>query len=350
MRKIYKAGVPALFALSFIITGCSFGADKTLNETDPPPVSYVDEVSFDTSKDVEEANEEFVTETVMRELFLIDEHGLVAPQTVMLPKEEGVAKQAVEYLIIGGPVSQLIPNGFQAVLPSGTEVLGVNVRDRVATVDFSEEFKEYRPEDELKILQSLTWTLTQFDTIDFVKIRINGYDQEVMPVDGTPIGEGFSRLDGINIETDKLVNISNSKSVTLYFLAQSGENVYYVPVTRRVSANEDQLQAVVSQLLAGPSSFSNLLTDFRHGVQLLDEPRYSNGVVTVNFNEAVLNHMEGTAISNEILNLLVLSLTEQPGVEKVSIEVEGDNQVLMATGEFLSEPVARPLKVNTASH
>jgi germination protein M len=352
MRKSYRAGVPMLIALSIIVSGCSYGAQKTMNETDPPPVSYVDEeVTFDSDLEVvEETGSEMVTETTMRELYLIDQNGLVAPQAIQLPKSEGVAKQALEYLVQDGPVSQLLPNGFQAVLPAGTEIFGVNIKEGVAIADFSEQFKDYHPEDELKILQSITWTLTQFDSVEAVKIRINGHDQEVMPVNGTPIGEGFSRTNGINIETDNVVNLSNSKSVTLYFLAQSGENVYYVPVTRRVNMQEDQYKAVVTQLLAGPSSFSNLLTDFRYGVELLEEPRYANGVVTVNFNEALLNHIEGTAISEEVLNLLVLSLTEQSGVEKVAIEVNGDNKILMATGEFLSEPVGRPLKVNSGKY
>lgn len=349
MRKSYRAGVPMLIALSIIVSGCSLGSEKTMNETDPPPVSYVDEsVSFDSN--VEETSKEMVSEMTTRELYLIDQNGLVAPQALQLPKSEGVARQALEYLVQDGPVSELLPNGFQAVLPPGTEIFGVNIKDGVAIADFSEQFKDYRPEDELKILQSITWTLTQFESVETVKIRINGYDQEVMPVNGTPIGEGFSRANGINMETNNMVDVSNSKGVTLYFLSQNGENVYYVPVTRRVNSNEDQLKAVVTQLLAGPSNFTNLLTDFRHGVQLIEEPRYANGVVTVNFNEALLNHIEGTAISEEVLNLLVLSLTEQAGVEKVAIEVNGDNKILMATGEFLSEPVARPLKVNSGKY
>ncbi len=349
MRLRYKAGVPVLVALSMIVTGCSAGSNNTMTEIDPPPISYVDEgVSLDT--EVEETSNEVTLESTTRELYLLDQNGLVTPQTLPLPKSEGVAKQALEYLVQDGPVSQILPNGFRAVLPAGTEVYGVNIKDNVAIADFSEQFKEYHPEDELKILQSITWTLTQFDSVETVKIRINGHDLDVMPVNGTPIGEGFSRTNGINMESTNLVDLSNSKSVTLYFLAQNGNNVYYVPVTRRVSANEDQLTAVVSQLLAGPSSFSSLLTDFRHGVQLLEEPRYANGVVTVNFNEAVLNHIDGTAISDEVLNLLVLSLTEQSGVEKVAIEVNGDNKVLLETGEFLSEPVSRPLKVNAGKY
>lgn len=354
MFRDFRAVVLLIIALSIIVSGCSFGANQTMEETDPPPVSYVDEdVSFDSSFEEETTEEkinEVVSESVVRELYLIDQNGLVAPQTVHLPKVEGVAKQALEYLVHDGPISQLLPNGFQAALPAGTEIYGVNIVDGIGIVDFSEQFKDYRPEDELKILQSITWTLTQFDSVEKIKIRINGYDQEVMPINGTPIGEGFSRANGINIEMDNVVNVANSKGVTLYFLAQNGETPYYVPVTRRVNSSVDQIEAVITELLAGPSSFSNLLTDFRNGVKLLDVPSYANGIVTVNFNEELLNHIDGTAISDEVLNLLVLSLTEQPGVEKVAIEVNGDNEVLKVTGEFLSEPVARPLKINSVKY
>ena len=108
------------------------------------------------------------------ELYLIDKNGLVVPQTLELPKTESVAKQALEYLVKNGPVTEMLPNGFQAVLPADTKI-SVNVKDKVATVDFSNEFKNYQAEDELKILQSITWTLTQFDSIEKVKLQMNGH-------------------------------------------------------------------------------------------------------------------------------------------------------------------------------
>src|SRR5690606_31953708 len=92
-------------------------------------------------------------ETVVRELYLLDASGMVVPQTLELPRTESAAKQAAEYLVIDGPVTELLPNGFQAVLPAGTEILGVNLEeDGTLIVDVSEDFKNYEAEDELKIL------------------------------------------------------------------------------------------------------------------------------------------------------------------------------------------------------
>lgn len=346
-----------MFTLLIIMSACSFGSNEVMQEMDTPPVNYVDEnESLDLEEagveepvEEESAESEVPTETVQRELYLIDANGMVVPQTLTLPKTDGVLKQSLEYLVDGGPITELLPNGFKAVIPAGTAVDVNLTEDGVAVADFSNEFKEYDPAEELQILQAITWTLTQFDNVEKVQIRINGYEQEMMPVNGTPIGEGVSRSDGINIEADSVTDIVNSKGVTLYFLAQNGDNSYYVPVTRRVSMESDSLTAAVTELLRGPSPHSQLLSDFRQGVALQDEPSYENGVVTLNFNEDILSELQATAVSTEVLNMLALTLTEQEGIETVAIEVNGEANVLAETGEAV-QPVSRPELVNTGSY
>lgn len=161
--------------------------------------------------------------------------------------------------------------------------------------------------------------------------------------------EKLSRADGINIETYNITDVVNSKGVTLYFLAQNGEDTYYVPVTRRVKTTEDdQLQVAVEQLLAGPFPQSNLLTDIRNGAELLEEPNYEDGLVTLNFNESILSQLQATAVSEEVLKMLALTLTEQEGVEAVALQVNGDETVLNESGEA-TEPVSRPTQVNAGS-
>ena len=74
--------------------------------------------------------------------------------------------------------SHPICQGTRAVLPAGTEV-EVNITESgTAIVDFSNEFATYAPEDEQGILEAITWTLTQFDTINDVVIWINGHPQD----------------------------------------------------------------------------------------------------------------------------------------------------------------------------
>ena len=358
MRKMLRRGVPLAVLVLLTATACSFGSDDKAKEMDAPQVSYIEnqdelEKELDeeqtgdpanveeTEEEQTEENDKEVAELIEREIYLFDQNGYVVPQTIQVPKQEGVLKQSLEYLVIGGPVSEQLPNGFQAVLPAGTEMT-VNLKDGVATADFSEEFRDYHPNMERQVLEAITWTLTQFDSIEKVKIQINGYDQEVMPHNKTPIGEGVSREDGINLETAGLADIINTSSVTLYFLGSNGTDNYYVPVTRMVSSKSDNShQLAVEQLLTGPTfkQGGSLLSDIRKGVSLLEEPIVKDGVLTLNFSEQILSEKESSAVSTEVLNMLALTL----------LQVEGEEEVLNEEGEAI-ETVSRPSNVNAGKY
>lgn len=322
---------------------------------DPPQnVTYEDVGKASETETVatkkQNTDDKKVTEnTVMTELYLIDKMGYVVPQTLVLPKAAGVATQALNYLVANGPISEMLPNGFRAVLPEDTQA-SVNIDDGVATVDFSKEFKNYKAKDELKILQAITWTLTKFNSVDTVKLQINGKRLTEMPVNGTPISEKLSRADGINIDTKDVVDIANTKAVTVYYLGGEDGSSYYVPVTRRVNNQEkDNIEAVVNELVLGPNYTTALQSDFASSVKLIDKPKIENGKVTLNFNEAIYGSFKEKIVSEHLLNALVLSLTEQEGIESVSILVKGKSEIVNEKGEKLSAPVTRPEKLNTGS-
>lgn len=360
MRKraalIYGSAITGLTLLS----GCVFQGEESLQEMDPPQeqastgennVGQNEVISQDV-QGTDQGENEVVVESTERQLYLLDQNGMVVPQTLPLPDTETkeYAKQALEYLVKGGPITNVLPNGFEAVLPAGTEINSLSLQDDGSLiVDVSKEFSEYRPEDELKILQSMTYTLTQFDSVERVKLQINGYDTEVMPVNGTPVSNGYSRANGINLHLGDVVDLSNSESVTVYYPTQQGDNVYYVPVTKRVKANEEGMyETIVQTLVNGPGINLDLQQVFNDGSQLVEEPSYTDGILTLTFNENVLNNFEDQAVlSQEVMDSLVLSLTEQPGVEAVSVQVENVDQVFNEAGQVLTEPVSRPQMVNT---
>ncbi|MDX8364015.1 GerMN domain-containing protein [Cytobacillus sp. IB215665] len=360
--KILKM-TTAILTLSVLLAGCGLfgGEDKGLEIDPPQETTYLEEGEFTDGESVMDSEQEAgvsvdvqedgVADTVQRELFLLDQYGMVVPQTVELPIVEGPAKQALEYLVQDGPVEEMLPNGFRAVLPAGTSVEVNIVEGGTVIADFSKEFEEYNKEDELKILQAITWTLTQFETIDKVQIRINGYDQSVMPVNGTPIGEGVSREHGINFDENEVADITNSYPVTVYFLAENADSIYYVPVTRRVAnTEENSIVAVINELVEGPSYTSKLLGAINNEVELLSEPIIQDGQVILNFNEYILGSFsEEPIINTNVLDTLVLTLTEQEGIEQVAIQVNGEAELVNEQGELLAEPVSRPKNVNMDS-
>ncbi|WP_251549449.1 GerMN domain-containing protein [Neobacillus muris] len=331
---------------SVLLSGCGLFETETQKKIDPPKtVSVEDKDAGEKTAETTENTEN----TVKTELYLIDKNGYVVPQTLNLPKTQSVATQALQYLVINGPVTDMLPNDFKAVLPEDTE-LSVDIKDGVATVNFSNEFKNYQPEDELKILQSVTWTLTQFENVKTVKLKMNGHELTEMPVNGTPISDKLSRSTGINLDTTDVIDITNTKPVTVYYIGGEEDSYYYVPVTRRVSNDEkDPIAAAVNELIKGPSDQSNLVSEFMPDVKLLDAPKVKDGTVTLNFDKNIYGSFEENVISQHLLDSLVLSLTEQKGVQKVAIQVDGKAELKTDDDKKLSEPVTRPEKVNTGS-
>ncbi|WP_394233149.1 GerMN domain-containing protein [Niallia oryzisoli] len=358
--KYKKTLVTTVVASTLLLSGCGLFGFEEKEEIDPPKdVTYTDEkteVTKETketntteNKAVDKKQEAEASETLKTELYLVDKNGYVVPQTFELPKKESVATQALEYLVKNGPVTELLPNGFQAVIPDDTKI-SVNVKDKVATVDFSSEFKNYQAKDEMKILQSITWTLTQFDSIEQVKLQMNGHPLDEMPVNGTPIGDELTRKDGINIDTSQVADITNTKPVTVYYIGGEADSYYFVPVTKRVSTKvENNIDAAINELVKGPSVASNLVNEFNSDVELLDEPKVEDGKVTLNFNESIFGSFDKKMISQHVLDSLVLTLTEQKGIESVVVTVNGKAELMREDGKKLTEPVTRPENVNTGS-
>ncbi|TFJ93962.1 GerMN domain-containing protein [Lentibacillus salicampi] len=349
--------------LTIILSGCFQGEqslDNEEGEMDPPKdAEAVDDLedkpgektSAEGEENQEDTEEDTSSGTVDRQLYLLDANGMVASQTLQLPQAESnaVAQQAMEYLVKDGPVASLLPNGFQAVLPAGTEILGVNLKDNgTMVVDVSGEFENYKAEQELEILQAMTYTATQFENVDKLKLRIDGQQQETMPVDGTPIGEGYSRVNGINLVQSNTVDLLSSEPVTLYYPSAQGDNEYFVPVTQHIEVEDSDLYgSMVQALMQGPSADTNLQHVFNNATELTNHPSLKEGVLEVVFNQNVLQDEGQSVISNEVMETLVRTLTQDEAIEAVEVKVEDVETLFNENGEPYTEPVTAQNFIST---
>lgn len=347
MRKKGLVVIQFLIGLSLLLGGCLKG-EQTLEEVDVPEdvtIEEEEEVS-DEGEEKEEPTEGEVVETeetVARELYLLDVSGLVAPQTLELPKTNSAAMQALEYLVKDGPVTELLPNGFEAVLPAGTEIMSVNLQeDGTLIVDVSEEFNNYEANDELKIIQAMTHTLTQFDSVNRIKLWINGEPQEEMPVNGTPISEGYSKSNGINIYAKDKPSLMHSNVVTVFYPKQHNDNYYFVPMTQYINdEKEDIFTSIVESLMEGPSYEAQALHVFNDQAALVNKPNLRDGVLQLEFNEEVLKDKENAIIADDVMETLVRTFTELEDVEAIDLKVENQDKVVSENGTTYDKPVTK---------
>ncbi|MBM7644747.1 germination protein M [Scopulibacillus daqui] len=342
-RNTSLLAVLVIFPL--VLGGC--GLNKTHESAikpEPDKVKYIKQGDKLNSNSDEKSSaaDESKTGAVSRQLYLLDANGRVTPQVVKLPKKSNEAKQVLEYLVQDGPVSNILPNGFQAVIPPGTTINSTQAKkDGTFVVDFSKEFLDYKASEEKSILQAITWTLTQFDYIKRVQIKINGKMEKVMPVGKTEIGKGLSRADGINSEIGDVVDVAASNSVTIYYLSEHEGHTYYVPVTTRVEPGENKVTAAVNALIDGPDG-KGLMSPFGSDVALKGRPVIKDGVVTLDFNSALYTDKNKKTVDDDAIDCLALTLTSQAGIDKVKIEVNGSSKVIKESGQKITKPVSRP--------
>ncbi|WP_238177801.1 GerMN domain-containing protein [Paenibacillus contaminans] len=340
----------AAAAIIVVLTsGCSTFKDNTSQGIDPPPIGAEEmmnggkQAGTETSAPVSAAESQQVT------VYYKNEKGFIAPLSINVPKKEGIAAQALEYLVDGGPAQSMLPAGFTGLLPKGTKLtVNINSEQKLATVDFSKEFAAYKAEDERRLLEAITWTLTGFTTVDKVQLRLNGKDLKEMPVAKTPLDAPLTRAKGINMELAPGAEIGQSTPVTVYFSNTDADgNRYFVPVTRMINRTEqDQVaKAAIDQLIKGPSSSKGLSKVVAPNAEVLAvKLSEDKSTVTVDFTDKILE--QDKKISADALQAVVLSVTENTGASKVQIMVNGDVKVTAANNENLSKPVIRPTNIN----
>ncbi len=335
-RPIYN-----LLLLALLLTGCFYGPDQKTGKQsiDPPPkeVERAYEQAVQTSLEKKEKSK-----TVKNgvELYFLSNTGHVVPYTIHIPNVKGIAKETLMYMVKGGPGEKSLPKGFSGILPSGTKVLGIDIRNRTATIDFSKEFLNYRPEMEEKMLSAVTWTLTGFPSVEKVSIRVNGKDLETMPHRKTA-AQGLTRKQGINVEVAEGINISQSIPVTLYFIGQTDDNqTYYVPVTRMINRTEQVAEAALKELIKGPKQQSDLVSSLDSSLQV-NKIQQTEQMVIADFNEHLLQYNQQSQASKDAIETILLSLTENTSKEKVSITVNGKK----IQGD-VPQPITRPKTIN----
>lgn len=131
--------------------------------------------------------------TTLRVYFLRDEKITTASRIV--PKTQQVGAAALEELL-KGPVDAEKASGFSSAIPAGTQVLGLNIDDSVATVNLSKEFESGGGSFSMRArLAQVVYTLTQFPTVTTVQFQIDGQPVTTFGGEGVILEHPVGRAD-----------------------------------------------------------------------------------------------------------------------------------------------------------
>lgn len=214
-----------------------------------------------------------------------------------------LAKDLTEGLIIDGKKSNIIPNGFRSIIPPGVEILNLELKDKILTIDFSKEILDVPLKEEDKMIEAIIYTLTSIDGIDKVIIKVEDKLLDKLP-SGKILPSVLDKSYGINKNYD-LVTTSNIESYTVFYSANYNDNKYYVPVTKYVnSSNDDIVKVVIKELSSSPIYETNLMSYLNANTELIDYELNDNKL-KLNFNSLLLDNNK---ILEEVVYTISLSM------------------------------------------
>ena len=121
----------SLLILSLIVvllSGCGLYGPEEAMEIDPPPVSLeiedlnptIEVTNTEGGNQTSSTSTENASEMVTLTIYYFDQQGDVVPLPMAIPKVEGIGKEVLRFMTMGGPAEATLPEGFRPVLPAGT--------------------------------------------------------------------------------------------------------------------------------------------------------------------------------------------------------------------------------------
>lgn len=273
-----------------------------------------------------------------------DGEGCLVPMTRWIQPQQGIARASIS-LIADSAVAreEVAYYGVYPVLPENTELLGIDIRDGIATIDFSRQLLNYGNElSERNIVASLVYTLTEFETIDKVRILINGYSPGILKF-GTDLSEVLGR-ENVMINADPSDLSAGVSKIDVFLLKQANIGFTYpVPVSVINMYAENQTPELLVKQLLYTEAEGSLVSEVPDGAFLIDSIT-TNGIITLNFNKDFVNY-GGTTTEEGILKQLAYTLRQCEGIRKIKIVVEG-REIELPEGTDISSGIAIPVTIN----
>ncbi len=279
---------------------------------------------------------EEMTESGMRRttLYFATEDGYVVPVMKSIPWEEGIGKAALSYLVSGADNDRSASAmGLKTVIPEGTQYT-LRIRDdKEATLNLIGYTPYDTMEDEQAMVVAVVNTLSEFDSIDTVKITIDGSEISTLPK-GTDISQPMEKF-ALNVEEGELPVSGKANKLTLYFPNITAS--LNIPVTRYID-RVPSFSVALQELILGTKD-NRLLNCFPDGTELVSA-YIDNGIASVEFNQAFTDIENSEGRLEAARDAIYLCANEFEEVYGVDIYVDGK--------EYSShtEAVSAPVYIN----
>lgn len=254
------------------------------------------------------------------QIYLMDGDRSIVPLSI--PVNEEMSEEDKLGMMMAYMSGKQTIKGFQPLFQELCTLKEAKVKEGVANLYFDDSFSKYKAEDELRVLEAITWSATQFHDVEQVKLYQNGTLLKAMPKAKTPIPEVLNRSIGINHFETSTTALHSSSSLTVFYTKKIQGQEYMVPKSKRVAASSmTTMQTKVEEILADISASSELSQPLYLESIKVENLKLKDETLTITLNENILGSNRG--VKQNVYNALTLSLSTLSGIKNIEVIVDG---------------------------
>ena len=252
------------------------------------------------------------------QIYMMDHDKTLIP--ISIPVDEEMSEEDQVNIMLGYMSGKQSLKGFSPLFTKEVHMDSFQINNGIIAVDFDDSLKNYTKENELRVLESLTWGLTQFHDVERVKLMMNGETLTAMPNGSTPIPEILNRSIGINHFETSTSALHTSDEMTVYYTKKVQGNTYMVPKSKRYPSTRSSLESKVNEIIEDVSVSSTLTQPMVKDSIKMESMSFEKGTLKVSLDEHILG--ADKTVKQDVYDSLTLSLLSLPSVEHVEVLVD----------------------------
>lgn len=262
---------------------------------------------------------EYIEDLNKENIYLLDSKNYLARTSVVIDNQdiELKAKEILNILIKDSSEENKVPSGFKGIIPSSTEILSIEYKDKLIKVNFNKNLLDVKKEYEEKIIEAIVYSLTSIEKIEKVIIYVEGDILTKLPKTKINLPSTLDRSYGINKEYN-LNNYKDVSKVTIYYLNSYNDDYYYVPVTKYLNDDREKMDIVIEELA---NTSNNLYSFLNSNTNLLDI-KEEDRKLYLTFNEFIFDNYDERNILEEVKNSISLTAKENYDIDEVIFKYE----------------------------
>ena len=258
-----------------------------------------------------------VTNLNTADIYLLSNNNYLTKVNVILNEKDTKEKikTIIEYLTIDK--SNKLPVGLSGTIPKDTILNGIDIENKIATLNFSDKLLKTTKEKERKIIESLTYSIIEIDGIEGIKIKIDNELLTKLPQTNEVLPNVLNRNFGIN-KVYEIQNLKDIDKVILYYINEINDTKYYVPVTKYLNDDREKIKIIIDNLSSNYIYEPTLLSLLNQKAKLMDY-EIENDKMNLNFSSNILLNDK---ILEEVIYQVTQSVFENYDLNSISIKVE----------------------------